>query len=61
MQTRGAVPLYDKAMALAFVELGRGLGRLRKAPLALILFEGNGNILKESREADCLAADSRGS
>jgi hypothetical protein len=32
-------------MALALGELGRRLRRLRKAPLALIFFEGHGNVL----------------
>jgi hypothetical protein len=50
MQSRCAVPLDYKAMAFALGELRRRLGRLRKAPLTLILFEGHGNILKKAEQ-----------
>jgi hypothetical protein len=50
MQPRGAVSLYDKTMAFALGEFGRRLGCIRKAPLALILFEGHRNILKKAEE-----------
>jgi hypothetical protein len=38
MQAGSAVPLYNKAMALALIEFGRRLGRFREAALAFVFF-----------------------
>ena len=45
VQASRAMALHNKAMAFRLVEHRRRLGSFRKAPLALILFEGHRNIL----------------
>src|SRR5262249_31804995 len=45
VQASNAMAVHAEAMALALVELRRGFGGFRKAPLALIFFECHRNIL----------------